>query len=78
MRATSPQVRPVITQETGFTRLYGGSEGLFAFESMEDVVNAVGTINADYEQHCRAASGIAREFFEAETVLRSMLERIGI
>ncbi len=70
--------RPVITQQTGFTRFYGGQEGLLAFENIEDIVNAAATINADYERHCRAASDLAREFFEAETVLRSLLERIGI
>ena len=70
--------RPVITQQTGFTRFYGGTEGLFAFENTEDIVGAVTAINADYERHCRVASEIAREFFEAEAVLRSLLERIGI
>ncbi len=70
--------RPVITQQTGFTRFYGGTEGLFAFENTSDIVRAVATINADYDRHCRAASEIAREYFAAETVLRSLLERIGI
>lgn len=70
--------RPVITQQTGFTRFYGGSEGLFAFENMEEVAAAAAAINSDYKRHSRAASDIAREFFDAETVLRSMLDRIGI
>ncbi len=70
--------RPVVTQQTGFTRFYGGSEGLFAFETMADIVDAVAAINADYDRHSRAAGEIAREFFGAETVLRSLLERIGI
>ena len=70
--------RPVVTQQTGFTRLYGGEAGLFAFDSMADIVEAVGQINADYDRHCRAAREIAREFFEADTVLRSLLARIGI
>ena len=70
--------RPVITQQTGFTRFYGGGGGLFAFENTADIVQAVATINADYERHSRAAGEIAREFFEAGTVLRALLERIGI
>lgn len=70
--------RPVITQETGFSRLYGGSGGLFAFRSPEEVVEAVRAINADYAAHSRAATEIAREFFEAETVLASLLERAGV
>jgi hypothetical protein len=70
--------RPVITQQTGFTRLYGGKLGLLPFSNLEEIVEAVREINSDYPAHCRAASEIAREFFEAETVLRSLLERAGV
>ncbi len=70
--------RPVITQETGFTRHFGGDGGLFAFRSLEEVGEAVQAINADYQRHCRAAAELAREVFEAETVLRSLLDRAGI
>lgn len=70
--------RPAITQQTGFTRLYGGKEGLFAFETMADIQEAVRAINADYARHSRAASEIAREWFDAEKVVGDMLERIGL
>ena len=70
--------RPVITQQTGFTRLYGGQRGLLAFQTMEEAADAVRQINADYAAHSRAADEIAREVFEAERVLCSLLERIGI
>jgi hypothetical protein len=70
--------RPVITQQTGFTKHYGGAEGLFAFESPGEVAEAAKMINADYAHHSRAASEIAREFFEAEKVLASLLERAGV
>jgi hypothetical protein len=67
--------RPVITQETGFTSYYGGSEGLLSFSSMEEIVEAVAMIQADYPRHSRAAREISLEYFEATTVLRSLLER---
>jgi len=70
--------RPVITQETGFTAHYGGKEGLLAFSSIEEIVEAVASIRADYTRHSRAALEIARETFEAEKVLASLLERVGI
>jgi hypothetical protein len=35
-------------------------------------------INADYAHHSRAAAAVGREIFEAETVLRSLLDRAGI
>lgn len=70
--------RPVITQETGFTRLFGGKCGLFAFESLEQIGEAVREINADYSKHSRAAREIAEEFFEATKVVASLLDRAGI
>jgi hypothetical protein len=38
----------------------------------------VNRINADYPKHSRAARACAREVFEAETVLKSILDRAGI
>jgi hypothetical protein len=68
----------VITQETGFTRYYGGKEGLLAFSSAAEIAEGVRAVNADYARHSKAAAEIAREFFEAETVLRSLLDRAGV
>jgi len=70
--------RPVITQETGFTRHYGGHEGLFAFTGMDQIVAAVDAINSDYARHSRAAYAIAKEVFEAEKVLADLLNRAGV
>ncbi len=70
--------RPVIIQETGFTKIYGGKAGLLSFRSLSEIVDAVKIINADYAKHSRAARTLAREFFEAENVLKSILDRAGI
>jgi hypothetical protein len=70
--------RPVITQETGFTKNYGGKAGLLSFRSVGEIVDAVEEVNRDYANHSRAAYDIAREFFEAEKVLKSILDRAGI
>ena len=70
--------RPVITQETGFTKIYGGKTGLLSFRSLGEIVEAVKAINRDYAKHSRAAFEIAREFFESEKVLKSILDRAGI
>jgi len=35
-------------------------------------------INADYSKHSGAARQIAREIFEAERVVKSLLDRAGI
>jgi hypothetical protein len=70
--------RPVITQETGFTKNYGSKEGLLSFQTVDEIADAVRKINADYAKHSRAARALAREVFEAEKVLGSILHRAGI
>jgi hypothetical protein len=70
--------RPVITQETGFTKLYGGKAGLLSFQSLDEITDAVIAISREYAKHSRAARDIAREFFEAEKVVKSILDRAGI
>jgi hypothetical protein len=70
--------RPVIMQETGFSRHYGEGGGLFGFKSLAQITEAVSEINSDYARHSRAARDLARDIFEAEKVLRSLLERAGI
>jgi hypothetical protein len=46
--------RPVITQETGFTKFYGGEAGLLSFRTLGEIVDAVKRINTDYAKHSRA------------------------
>lgn len=70
--------RPVITQETGFSEIYNGDGGLFAFRNLAEIAEAVRMINSDYSKHSRQARALGREIFEAETVLRSLLERAGV
>ena len=70
--------RPVITQETGFTRHLGQNRGLFAFSTLDEIPEHVREIRADYALHSRAAAEIATEFFEASKVVASILERAGV
>ena len=70
--------RPVITQETGFTKLYGNRGGLFGFQKLSEIGEAVRQINADYRHHSRVARAIAKEIFEAEKVVASLLDRAGL
>jgi hypothetical protein len=70
--------RPVITQETGFSKFYGVGKGLYGFDTMEDILRAVDAIESDYEGHCATAREIALEFFAAEKVVGSLMERAGL
>jgi hypothetical protein len=70
--------RPVITQETGFSKFLPSGKGLFGFQTMDDILAAVDAIEGDYEGNCRAAREIAAEYFSAEKVVGSLLERAGL
>jgi hypothetical protein len=70
--------RPVITQDTGFGNVLPTGKGLFAFRDLGDVLSAVDAIESDYEGHRRAAREIAAEYFDAERVVGSLLERAGL
>lgn len=70
--------RPVIIQETGFTKIFGKHDGLFGFNSLGEISEAVAQINSDYRRHSRGAREFAREFFEAEKVVGSVLDRAGV
>jgi hypothetical protein len=70
--------RPVITQETGFSNILPTGAGLFAFSTMEEIVQAIEAINADYERHRRAARELARNYFSYDVVLKPMLAEVGL
>ena len=44
---------------------------------MDDAAAAIDAIESDYARHCRAAPEIAREYFAAEKVVGSLMERAG-
>ena len=70
--------KPVVTQDTAFGNILPIGRGLFAFQSMEDILMAIDAIESDYEQHSRASREIAEEYFAAENVLRGLIERVGL
>jgi hypothetical protein len=70
--------RPVINQDTGFGSYLPTGNGLFAFQTMDDILRAVDEIECDYEGNCRAARMIAEEYFASEKVLASLMARAGL
>ena len=70
--------RPVVTQDTGFGRVLPTGEGLFSFNTMDEVLAAFEAINSDYGKHSRAAAAIADEYFDASRVLGKLLNDLGL
>jgi hypothetical protein len=69
--------KPVVSQDTGFSRVLPTGEGLFAVSSVEQAASAVESINSDYRRHCEAARAIADEYLRAETVAGRLLADLG-
>jgi hypothetical protein len=70
--------RPVISQDTAFGKFVPTGEGLFSFNTMDEIVAAVDAIHSDYEKQSRLARQIADEYFRAEKVLGNVLDVVGL
>jgi hypothetical protein len=70
--------KPVITQETGFSKFLPTGIGLHAFRALDDIPPAVEAINSDYQKHSDVAKEIAVEYFDAEKVLRQLMLDAGL
>ena len=70
--------RPVLAQDTGFSRNYPTGKGLIAFTTLDEAVAGVGEIRANYRDHCRAAREIAEAYFDSDKVLSKLLGELGI
>ena len=66
--------RPALVQDTGWTAHLPSGEGLLAFSNMEEAIDGIGRINADYERHARRARDVAHAHFDARVVLPRLLE----
>jgi hypothetical protein len=69
--------RPVIAQETGFSRHLPTGNGLLAFKSLDDIVAAVEQLSTQYTVHSAAARELAIEYFGSRRVLEKLLNRVG-
>lgn len=69
--------KPVIAQDTGWSEFLPQSGGLFAFQTIGDVLDAIERMNRDYARHARAARQVAEDYFDSDRVLTALLDRIG-
>lgn len=70
--------RPVIAQETGFSRFLPTGKGLLGFQTAEEAVGAIEAINKDYRQHASASRAIAEDHFDSDKVLSGLLCHLGV
>jgi hypothetical protein len=66
--------RPAVVQDTGWSAHVPAGEGVLAFATRDEALEALRQVDADYAFHARRAREIATEHFEASRVLRRLLE----
>jgi hypothetical protein len=70
--------RPVVMQETGFSRHLPCGRGLFAVRTVEEAAAAICEIHGDSQRQARWAREIACEYLEAGKVLGQLLCELGL
>jgi len=70
--------RPVVAQDTGFGRRLPTGEGLLAFSTLEEAVEALEQVDADYDRHAAAARRIAGDELDSANVLGALLDHAGV
>lgn len=66
--------RPVVVQDTGFSRFLPVGRGLHAFSTADEAAAAIAAVEADYAGEMRAARDIAIAEFAARDVLSRLIE----
>jgi hypothetical protein len=70
--------RPVVLQETGFSRHLPTGEGLFAVRDIQQAAAAIAEIEGDYPRHAAKAREIACDCLDSGVILGKFLNEIGI
>ena len=68
--------RPVVVQETGWSRHLPSGQGALAFHTPEEAAAAMDEVAADYGSHARAARRLAVDFFDSKKVCTELLKKI--
>jgi hypothetical protein len=66
--------RPVVVQDTGWSRCHPPGEGVLPFNNPAEAVEAIRRVAANYAQHSRAAREYAKTHFDAAAVCDEFLE----
>ncbi|MEA2093021.1 MAG: hypothetical protein U9P11_00485 [Pseudomonadota bacterium] len=67
--------RPVIVQDTGIGDWLTTGQGVLTFSSMDQAIDRIEQVEADYAAHCEAAIQVADQVFSYKVVLPRLLEQ---
>lgn len=68
--------RPVVTQDTGWSKYIPSGFGLFAFSDLIEAADSIKKIVAEPARQMVAARAIAEDYFDSNKVLKSFLNQI--
>ena len=70
--------RPAVVQETGWSDYIPAGDGLLAFSTLEEAVDAIADINDHYAEHQAAARALAEQYLRGQKSLRRSAAQAGI
>ena len=65
--------KPVVVQRTGLRSYLPSGAGILEFSTVDEAAEALATVNANYEKHCRSAREIAEAYFDARRTAETIL-----
>ena len=68
--------KPVVTQETQWSKFIPSGLGVIAFTDLVSATDAIENLIANYYDHSKAAKEIAQEYFDSNIVLTQMLQHL--
>jgi hypothetical protein len=68
--------RPVVTQDTMWSKYIPEGEGLFACNDLAEAKESISKISAEYQKHSKKAREIAIEYFDSKTILEDLLSKV--
>jgi hypothetical protein len=68
--------RPVVAQDTGFSRYLPTGLGLLPFTTTAEAADALASVEADYASHSRGARALAHDCFRHDQVLGRLLDSL--
>jgi hypothetical protein len=68
--------KPVITQDTGWSKNLPAGKGLFTFTNLDTALDAFKQVISDYQNHCRYARKTAEDYFDSNAVLYQLLNNL--
>lgn len=65
--------RPVVVQDTGFSRIIPSGLGIVSFTNEEEALNGLESVLGNWEKHSQEAVRLASEYFDSHKVLHKLL-----